>query len=68
MNNRYYANIVIDNETLQSLPEDGTIDDYLPHVLRNEDHLNNDQNDNEDMGKKQENDRSHKARIILLIT
>jgi ATP-dependent DNA helicase PIF1 len=31
-NNRYYAEIVIDNEILQSLPNNGPIDDQLPQL------------------------------------
>ncbi|CAG8483324.1 16666_t:CDS:2 [Rhizophagus irregularis] len=31
-NNRYYTDIVIDEEVLQSLPEDGPIDDQLPQI------------------------------------
>jgi hypothetical protein len=31
-NNRYYTNIVIDDEVLRSLPENGPVDDHLPHI------------------------------------
>ncbi|EXX66670.1 hypothetical protein RirG_121580 [Rhizophagus irregularis DAOM 197198w] len=31
-NNRYYANVIIDHEILQSLPIDGTIDDQLQDI------------------------------------
>jgi len=31
-NNRYYANININNEVLQSLPDDGPIDNCLPQL------------------------------------
>jgi hypothetical protein len=31
-NNRYYTNIVIDDEVLRSLPENGPIDNQLPHI------------------------------------
>jgi hypothetical protein len=31
-NNRYYTNIVIDDDVLRSLPENGPIDDQLSHI------------------------------------
>jgi len=49
LNNRYYFDIVIDNEVLQSLPNNGPIDDYLPKVQRNDDHSNDDENETEDI-------------------
>jgi len=49
LNNRYYSDIVIDNEVLQSLPNNGPIDDYLPKVQRNDDHSNDDENETEDI-------------------
>ncbi|CAG8720803.1 17500_t:CDS:2 [Cetraspora pellucida] len=49
-NNRYYANIEIDNEALQSLPENGPIDNYLPQVQNTEDEsLNDDENETDDI-------------------
>jgi hypothetical protein len=47
-NNRYYINIIIDNEILQSLPENGPIDEYLPQVQNADEQLNdNELNDDE---------------------
>ncbi|CAG8731877.1 2838_t:CDS:2 [Cetraspora pellucida] len=36
-NNRYYTNIIIDNEVLQSLPENGPIDTCLQQIQSIED-------------------------------
>lgn len=52
MNNHYYEHChrySIMKRCNHYISENGTIDDYLSHVLRNEDHLNNNQNDNEDI-------------------
>ncbi|GBC15565.1 ATP-dependent DNA helicase PIF1 [Rhizophagus irregularis DAOM 181602=DAOM 197198] len=48
-NNRYYTDIVIDEEVLQSLPEDGPIDDQLPQIDDVEQHFNDDDDVYEDM-------------------
>ncbi|CAG8800639.1 2152_t:CDS:2, partial [Gigaspora rosea] len=34
-NNRYYADIIIDNEVLEFLPQEGYIDGQLPQVQPN---------------------------------
>ncbi|RHZ57019.1 hypothetical protein Glove_395g64 [Diversispora epigaea] len=44
-NNRYYAKIIIDNETLQSLPENCSIVDQLPQI--GGDQINVDENEND---------------------
>ncbi|RGB23751.1 hypothetical protein C1646_774059 [Rhizophagus diaphanus] len=48
-NNRYYTDIVIDEEVLQSLPEDELIDDQLPQIDDVEQRFNNDDDIYEDM-------------------
>jgi hypothetical protein len=45
-NNRYYNDIIIDNEVLQSLPVDGSIDDQLRKTQTNVEE--SDQEENED--------------------
>ena len=47
-NNSYYADIVINREVLQSLPEDSPIDDQLPWLDDIEEDLDNDDNAPED--------------------
>ena len=47
-NNPYYADIAIDREVLQSLPEDGPIDDQLPRLDDIEEDLDNDDDAPED--------------------
>ncbi|CAG8581678.1 16756_t:CDS:2 [Gigaspora rosea] len=49
-NNRYYADITIDNEVLESLPQEGYIDNQLPHLQTDQadDDLNN-ENDYEEV-------------------
>jgi hypothetical protein len=49
INNRYYADIVIDSEMLKLLPDNGPIDDYLLQVQRNDDNSNDDDNETENM-------------------
>ncbi len=49
-NNRYYANIDIDNVILQSLPDDGPIDDCLSRLQNMEnEHLSDEENETEDI-------------------
>ncbi|RGB25903.1 hypothetical protein C1646_771115 [Rhizophagus diaphanus] len=49
-NNCYYANIVIDSEVLQSLPEDGPIDDRLLQLEDEEEGGEDSNNDDTDDG------------------
>ena len=44
-NNRYYEDIIIDNEILQSLPVDGSIDDQLQNTRIVDEDLDDDEND-----------------------
>ncbi|CAB4410504.1 unnamed protein product [Rhizophagus irregularis] len=48
-NNCYYTDIVIDEEVLQSLPEDGPIDDQLPQIDDVEQRFNDDNDVYKDM-------------------
>jgi hypothetical protein len=38
-NNRYYADIIIDENVLRTLPDDGSIDDRLPQIRNDENRL-----------------------------
>ena len=53
-NNRYYANIIIDEEILSTLPENGSVDDQLQHLEGEEQHFDNNEHfdDNDDNSEK----------------
>jgi len=48
-NNRYYADIVIDENVLSSLPENGPIDDRLPRIEDTEECSDDDDDNSEDV-------------------
>jgi hypothetical protein len=65
-NNKFYRNIKIDNETLQALPENGSIADKLPQFMNDKTYSSEEGPNNDDENENDENSFNSQTFVLSL--